>query len=699
MVLPRFFLCRDRLLRDTIRLAIKQYLEINDPALTSLATTWDALKAVVRGQCIELATTLKAQQLRERLLLETDLQAAEAAHKAVPSAPAQRKVTALKGKLHAIYSNRAEKTILRLQTNNYTGGNKVGSILARQLRVKQERTYVPLIIDEAGIPHTAEEGKALAFESFYRKLYTSDDPSPQAQQIYLDSITLPRVSPLINDGLVAPITPEEVQKAIDALKPRKAPGPDGYTAHFYRTFAPELVPFLTILFNDIAQTRQVTPSMREALVAIIPKPGKNPTGCSSYRPIALLNIDAKLYSKILASRLESVLPDLIDPDQSGFIKGRQTHDNLRRVVHIIEKAQRKHIPAALLALDAEKAFDRVEWSFLFSTLRKFGFHESFVGMIQANYQHPTSRVLINGTASPPFSLARGTRQGCPLSPLLFALSIEPLAQAIRSNQDISGMRFREDDHKISLFADDVLLPITNPMTTLPAIQEELARFEKISGYKTNLSKSYLLNLTLPSPLWNQIIISSPFSCVTKEIAYLGVQLTPRVSDLYRANFPPLLQRLRTDMSRWDAAYLTWLGRINAIKMNMLPRLLYLFQGLPIPVSKTLFVELKKMMTTFIWQNKRARLPYRLLICPRSRGGLSLPDFFKAIIEQPKSGWSRNGRCKILINNGFTWSTSSRVARYGISPGKTNLIGLLTPILVLLSPLLFELGTSLLTNFT
>lgn len=218
----------------------------------------------------------------------------------------------------------------------------MGTLLAHQLRVKQERNYIPLIIDDAGISHTADESKASAFESFYWQLYTSDEPLARDQQVYLDSITHPKVPQSITDDIAAPITPEEIQKAIDALKPRKAPGPDGYSAHFYRTFAPELVPFLTTLFNDIAQTQQVTPSMTEALVAVIPKLGKTPTACSSYRPIALLNIDAKLYSKILALRHESILPTIIDPDQSGFIKGHQTHDHLRRVVHIIEKAQRKH---------------------------------------------------------------------------------------------------------------------------------------------------------------------------------------------------------------------------------------------------------------------------------------------------------------------------------------------------------------------
>lgn len=118
------FLCRDRLLRDELRHKKKQYFELNEPELTSHATTWDAFKAVIRGKCIELATTLKTQQREECLLLATELRSSETAHKTSPSAPALRKVTSLKGKLQAIYTNKAEKTILRLQAGSYTGETK-----------------------------------------------------------------------------------------------------------------------------------------------------------------------------------------------------------------------------------------------------------------------------------------------------------------------------------------------------------------------------------------------------------------------------------------------------------------------------------------------------------------------------------------------------------------------------------------------
>lgn len=109
-----------------------------------------------------------------------------------------------------------------------------------------------------------------------------------------------------------------MRNSIKTLKLAKAPGPDGFTGLFYKMFGNLLVSFLTQLYNTFEAQGGVTPSMTEAVLMLLPKPGKDPRLCTSYRPIALLNIDAKIYTEILATRLEEVLPLLIHPDQSGF---------------------------------------------------------------------------------------------------------------------------------------------------------------------------------------------------------------------------------------------------------------------------------------------------------------------------------------------------------------------------------------------
>ena len=123
---------------------------------------------------------------------------------------------------------------------------------------------------------------------------------------------------------------------------------------------------------------------------------------------------------------------------------------------------------AVISLDAEKAFDQVEWPYLFKVLQKCNIGDRFINWIQLLYRNPCARILTNQSLSPRFNLHRGTRQGCALSPVLFALIIEPLAQTIRSHA-IHGYNTKDTLNKISLYADDILLYVTEPQASIPAI--------------------------------------------------------------------------------------------------------------------------------------------------------------------------------------------------------------------------------------
>lgn len=144
---------------------------------------------------------------------------------------------------------------------------------------------------------------------------------------------------------------------------------------------------------------------------------------------------------MLARRLDPQLPKLIHNDQNGFVNRHGFH-NIRRVLNKLhEKAGGKD--TAILSLDAQQAFDRIEWHYLFKLLPRFGFGEGFLRWIRVLYTNPVAEILTNSIVSKPFNLQRSTQQGCPLSPMLFTLAIEPLAMGVRAHDGLTGIQIGE----------------------------------------------------------------------------------------------------------------------------------------------------------------------------------------------------------------------------------------------------------------
>lgn len=627
--------------KQRMKVELQTYLEVNDNGSVNPVILWDAAKAVLRGKIISETAFVKKVKAQRLLDLQKQLSLLEQQHTQSKEAQLLLQMRPIKQEIDKIYSDEVEKKLRFTKQRYYEAGSKASKLLAWRLRKQQSENAIYKIKDPVTKQTTCDlVGIQEAFEKYYQSLYSQSKPfdSNKAEE-FLSQLDLPSLGKVHNDRLMQEITTEEIDRAISSLKSCKSPGIDGFPGEWYKAMREQLVPMLHKSFNYTLQEGVIPPSWREAAISVIPKEGKDLADCGSYRPISVLNQDYKIYVAILTKRMEEVMPLLIDEDQCGFIKGRQTQDCIRRTLHTIEYIKKEGLGAILLSMDAEKAFDSVGWEFLYKAMEKFGFDEKFIKSIRTLYTSPTARIKVNGGLSRTICLQRGCRQGCPASPGLFNLFIEPLAQAIRQDPDLEGISIRGTEYRLCLFADDLQVSLINPECGVPRLMDLLQKYGALSGYTLNIGKTQALVFNfIPTPdLKNKY----KFNWDSTSMKYLGVKLTKDIPQIFTENYTVTTTKLKEDLDRWASLPLDIGNRIMTVKTNILPRLLYFFQSLPIHIPDSQFREWDRAISRFIWNGRPPRVRYKTLQLPRGSGGMGLPclkDYYLSAQIRPLLLW-------------------------------------------------------------
>lgn len=288
----------------------------------------------------------------------------------------------------------------------------------------------------------------------------------------------------------------------------------------------------------------------------------------------------------------------------------------------------------LLSTDAKRAFDIVNWGFMHETLKHIGLETNIFSWSSSLYSSPSELVKVFGSFSSPFPFSNGTWQVCPFSLLIFILCLESLLHYICSNHDIRGVSLDGTSHKVIPFPNDLLFFLTSPLNALPNHIVELHRHASLSNFLINYQKSEALSVSLKQTLVSELMDSFSFKWSRVSFKYLGICLTGDLWSLYTINYLPLLQCIRADLDSLSKGLFTWFGSCTILKINILPRNLYLYRALLVHVPCPFFKALMSMMSRFVWADKPARIAHStLFFYPKHDGGIGFirhnslpPDF-------------------------------------------------------------------------
>ena len=426
------------------------------------------------------------------------------------------------------------------------------------------------------------------------------------------------------------ITIEECYETLKTFKNKKSPGNDGLTIEFYRKCWPLFGTVVVNSFNYSYNFGQLSTSQKQAIITLIDKK-KDRIFLKNWRPISFFNVDYKLLSKTLSNRLTPILSTIIHPNLTGFMKGRNIAENIRILYDSIYCTKKAKQHCILLALDFEKAFDSLEWNFIFCILEKFNFDKKFIKWIRLLYNDISSCTINNGTSSGYFSITRGVRQGYPMSPYLFILSLEALAQMVRDESQIKGLEFPIGVVSLLLYADDV--------TRLVAVVESANLFFTI----VNIFGQYLLNMSKTEALWigenpSCELNSIDVSCHKQAIKILGVFISNDMDLAIDFNLKERINTIRSVINNWKRRNLTLIGKIVVLKTFIISQFQYVLSA--IHITEKYIKEINNIMFSFLWNGKKAKIKKSILCQTRANGGLSAPDF-KLIMLASRFHWLKN----------------------------------------------------------
>ena len=582
---------------------------------------FEILLLEIRSKTIAFSSALKKQENRETKELEVEINNLE---KSDPTGNYEE-VKIKQEKLRLIREQKLKGTIIRSRARWIDQGEKPSkyfcNLESRHFVSKRMTSIIGPNQEEITDFNLIKEN----VNKFYKNLYSS-------KEILIENVNLNdrlnNNTPKLNDheaeNIEGLITLDEAAQVLSRMKNNKSPGTSGFTVEFFKYFWRDIGFFLVNSINYGFSIKEMSSTQKEGIITCIPKGNKCKKYIKNWRPISLLNVSYKIASGCIARRIKSVLPSIINLDQSGFMAGRGISDNIRLLYDTLYFGREEKKTGLLLLIDFEKAFDSVAWSFIKKVFIFFNFKPNIIRWIESFYKNIKSTVIVNSTTTPWFPIERGCRQGDPISPYIFLICSEILAHMVRQSDKIKSYSIYGEQILISQFADDTSLFLDGSKESFHYCIETILEYAKYSGLSMNFDKTKVVWFGCEQKPETVFLPELNFEWNPQTFNVLGVEFTTDLQNITDINLNKSLLSITNDLNQWAKRDLTPFGKVVVIKTQIISKFVHLLISLPSP-SKKMITEINKLLFNFLWNDKPDKIKRTVAKQHLTKGGLGMID--------------------------------------------------------------------------
>ena len=608
---------------------------------------WEYCKFKIRETAISFGKARARAQRREKKRLE------EAYANALNMDTDESTIDDLRKHLHKIYEEEDDVIRFRTGLDIIEKGEKITPFFFRTIEQNRKESNILKLKTDNFPQGTITKKETMGeIENHFKNVFADKEKDKETPSSWYDGIK--QIPEDVSKSLDENVTLNDITTALyKFMKEGKSPGNDGLTTSFYRAFWASISGLVMASLKEGYEKKRFSDSQRQSVIRLIEKQGKCREMMNGWRPISLMNVDIKLYAKVLAERLKVVCKHIIGSEQLAYVEGQDIHEGHLILNKVLEQARSKKLSGLISCLDFKGAFDSVRHKFIFTTLQKMGVGENLISMIKSLYTDNISAVLNFGTTTGWIALDRSCRQGDPVSAYLFILVMEVLLNALKKLN--LGMKVGNLSLWSTAFADDLTMFLkTNE--ELRAVLKVLKEYQEVSGLEINYKKSEIMELDYSYDM----SIGIPKK---DKVKITGIWFSLDHDKMVKHNWEDVCSKVAGKLNNWRGRNLSEVGRSTIVKAQVAPIVLYVATVIPLPQDAE--KDLSRMTYKFI--GKGSEKEQRALLCKKKEsGGLEIPNW-KARCTSAMALWTVKANqstrpwAKLFSEPDIDWNSESALA--------------------------------------